>query len=178
MTIDNVLASVAVRDLKAAAAWYEKLFRRPPDSTPMPEVVEWKFARGGWLQVYQLPERAGGGSCTLAVNDIDEVVAHLQSLGIDTSEQTSGTKIKTVMITDLDGITSPLPNDRPRDGAVVLIQLRFQKLGALNQRRPPELDGFNPSSFQQLGMFWFWMIHQILVASEAGANRRRPLCYT
>jgi hypothetical protein len=68
MTIDNALASLAVKDLKAAAAWYEKLFRRPADSTPMPEVAEWKFDRGGWLQVYQLPERAGSGSCTLAVS--------------------------------------------------------------------------------------------------------------
>jgi hypothetical protein len=67
MKIDNALASLAVKDLKAAAAWYEKLFRRPADSIPMPEVAEWKFERGGWLQVYQLPERASGGSCTLAV---------------------------------------------------------------------------------------------------------------
>jgi len=27
----------------------------------MTNVAEWKFDRGGWLQVYQLPERAGGG---------------------------------------------------------------------------------------------------------------------
>jgi predicted enzyme related to lactoylglutathione lyase len=103
MTIDNALASVAVKDLKAAAKWYENLFRRPADSTPMPEVAEWKFARGGWLQVYQLPERAGGGSCTLAVSNIDEMVVHLQSLGIDTSERSSGAKVKTVMIVDPDG---------------------------------------------------------------------------
>jgi len=31
------------------------------------------------------------------------VVAHLQSLGIDTSDRTSGQKVKTVMITDPDG---------------------------------------------------------------------------
>jgi hypothetical protein len=43
MTIDNALASLAVKDLKAAATWYEKLFRHPADSTPMPEVMEWKF---------------------------------------------------------------------------------------------------------------------------------------
>jgi hypothetical protein len=49
----------------------------------MPEVAEWKFERGGWLQVYELPERAGRGSFTLAVSDIDEVVAHAQKLGID-----------------------------------------------------------------------------------------------
>ena len=103
MKVDNVLASVAVKDLKSSAAWYEKLFRRPADSTPMPEVAEWKFERGGWLQVYQLPERAGGGSCTLAVSDIENVVAHLQTLGIDTSERPSSAKVKTVMITDPDG---------------------------------------------------------------------------
>jgi predicted enzyme related to lactoylglutathione lyase len=51
MTIENALASVAVKDLKAAAAWYEKLFGRPADSTPMPEVAEWKFGRGGFTQV-------------------------------------------------------------------------------------------------------------------------------
>jgi len=103
MKIDNALASVAVKDLKAASAWYGKLFRRPADSTPMPEVAEWKFERGGWLQVYQLPERAGAGSCTLAVRDIAGVIAHLNSLGIDTSNASSGAKVKTVMITDPDG---------------------------------------------------------------------------
>jgi predicted enzyme related to lactoylglutathione lyase len=103
MKIDNALASVAVKDLKAASAWYEKLFVRPADSTPMPEVAEWKFERGGWLQVYELPERARAGSCTLAVSDIAKVIARLKSLGIDTNEASSGSKVKTVMITDPDG---------------------------------------------------------------------------
>ena len=103
MKIDNALASIAVKDLEAASVWYEKLFGRPADSTPMPEVAEWKFERGGWLQVYELAERAGHGSCTLAVSDIAGAIAHLQSLGIDTSEASSGAKVKTVMITDPDG---------------------------------------------------------------------------
>jgi hypothetical protein len=103
MKIENALASIAVKDLKAASAWYENLFGRPADSTPMPEVAEWKFERGGWLQVYELADRAGAGSCTLAVSDIGGVIAHLQSLGIDTSEGSSGAKVKTVMITDPDG---------------------------------------------------------------------------
>lgn len=103
MKINNAIASIAVKDLKAAAAWYEKLFGRPADSTPMPELAEWKFERGGWLQVYELPERAGAGSCTLAVSDISSVIAHLQGLGINTGEASSGAKVKTVMITDPDG---------------------------------------------------------------------------
>ena len=103
MKIDNAIASVPVKNLKTASSWYEKLFRQPTDSTPMPEVAEWRFPRGGWLQVYQLPERAGNGSCTLAVSNLEEVIAHLESLGIDTSQRTSGEKVKTVMITDPDG---------------------------------------------------------------------------
>jgi predicted enzyme related to lactoylglutathione lyase len=103
MSIDNVLASVAVKDLKIAVAWYEQLFERPADSTPMPEIAEWRFKRGGWLQVYELPERAGHGSFTLAVSDIEEIVTHAQKLGIDTSNRSSGEQVKTLMITDPDG---------------------------------------------------------------------------
>jgi hypothetical protein len=67
MSIKNALASVAVKDVNAAIDWYAKLLGKQPDSRPMPEVAEWKFERGGWLQIYQLPERAGSGSFTLAV---------------------------------------------------------------------------------------------------------------
>lgn len=69
----------------------------------MPEVVEWKFERGGWLQVYQLAARAGSGSFTLAVSNLDDHVTQLDKLGIDTSERSSGAKVKTLMISDPDG---------------------------------------------------------------------------
>jgi hypothetical protein len=59
MTIKNALASVAVKDLKTFVHWHEKIFGRSPDSTPMPEVAEWKFPGGGWLQVYALAEPDG-----------------------------------------------------------------------------------------------------------------------
>lgn len=103
MKIQNAIASVAVTDLPSALRWYEALLGRPADSTPMPEVAEWKFPRGGWLQVYQLRERAGTGSCTLAVGDIEELVAHLRGLGIEAPERSSGAQVQTVMITDPDG---------------------------------------------------------------------------
>jgi hypothetical protein len=103
MSIKNALASVAVKDLNAAIAWYAELLGKPPDSRPMPELAEWKFERGGWLQVYQLPERAGTGSFTLAVDNLDDHVAQLTKLGIDTSQRSSGNKVKTLMIADLDG---------------------------------------------------------------------------
>ncbi len=102
MPIMNALASVAVKDLDSATKWYQKLFGRPA-SRPMREVAEWGFERGGWLQVYQLPERAGSGSFTLAVSSMEEQVAHLEKLNIDTGHRTSGKKVKTLMITDPDG---------------------------------------------------------------------------
>ena len=100
MLIENAFGSVPVRDLKAAVAWYGLLIGRPADSTPMPDVAEWKFKGGGWLQIYQLPERAGFGSVTLAVSSIDDIAAQVEKLGVDTSQRTS---VKTLMITDLDG---------------------------------------------------------------------------
>lgn len=103
MSIDNVLASVAVKDLKAAVEWYTQLLGRPADCTPMPEVAEWKFERGGWLQVYELPERAGCGSFTLAVTDLDAIVQQVQKLGVGTKNRSTNAKLKTLMIVDLDG---------------------------------------------------------------------------
>lgn len=103
MTIDNAIASVAVKNLATAVAWYQALLGRVADSRPMPEVAEWRFPRGGWLQVYQLPERAGHGSVTLAVSGIDEIAAHVAKLGVDTSQRTSDGKVKTLMIVDPDG---------------------------------------------------------------------------
>jgi len=103
MSIDNALANVAVKNLQAAVAWYERVLEKPADCMPMPDVAEWKFPRGGWLQVYQLAQRAGGGSFTLAVSDIDEIIARARKLGIDTSHTSSSPKVKTLMITDPDG---------------------------------------------------------------------------
>jgi predicted enzyme related to lactoylglutathione lyase len=103
MPIRNAIASLAVSDLELALPWYERLLGRPADSRPMAEVAEWKFEGGGWLQVYQRPERAGLGSVTLAVSDIDEQAAHLQQCGIETGERSSGPKVETLMFLDPDG---------------------------------------------------------------------------
>jgi len=103
MSIKNALASVAVNDLPSAVQWYEKLFGRAPDSRPMPEVAEWKFEGGGWLQVYQGPERAGSGSFTLAVSSLDEELANLNRCGIASGKQIVTEKVKVLMIKDPDG---------------------------------------------------------------------------
>lgn len=103
MSIKNALASVAVKDLTAVVEWYERLLGRPADSRPMSELAEWKFERGGWLQLYQNADRAGSGSLTLSVNDLDEQVSHLRKCGLDAGQQIISEKAKIVMIKDPDG---------------------------------------------------------------------------
>ncbi len=103
MTIRNAIASLAVRDLGTSQAWYQRLFGRPADSSAMPGLAEWHFEGGGWLQVYQLPQRAGQGSVTLSVSNIDEQIAQVQAWGGDTSERSANAQVKTLMITDPDG---------------------------------------------------------------------------
>jgi hypothetical protein len=102
MAITNALASLAVRDLSAASEWYEKLLG--PGSRPMPEVVEWQLRRGGGLQVYSAPDRAGQGSCTLIVDDIDDIADKLRTAGVAAKvEPARNDQVDTVMIQDLDG---------------------------------------------------------------------------
>jgi hypothetical protein len=103
MTITNAFASVAVNDQKQSVKWYERIFGRPPDSTPSSELAEWQFEQGGRLQVYQLTERAGRGSFTLAVSNINEQIAALRKVGIDPGTPMINEKIKVVMIKDPDG---------------------------------------------------------------------------
>ncbi|HEY1067573.1 MAG TPA: VOC family protein [Pirellulales bacterium] len=103
MSIDNALASLAVKDLAVSLEWYERILGRPADSQPMPGLAEWKFARGGGLQVYQLPERAGSGSCTLSATQLEELIARLDQQGVNTEERTANALVKTVMIVDPDG---------------------------------------------------------------------------
>ncbi len=103
MSIRNALASVAVKDVDAAIRWYEKLLGRPADSRPMSEVAEWKFERGGWLQVYQSTERIGLCSVTLAVDQIDEERSGLARRGIHAGEPVRAAKVNLLMIKDPDG---------------------------------------------------------------------------
>jgi catechol 2,3-dioxygenase-like lactoylglutathione lyase family enzyme len=100
--ITNALASLAVRDLTAATEWYEALLGTARH--PMPDVSEWQLPNGGGLQVYLAPDRAGHGSCTLLVDDIDEIASRLRSSGLapDAKPVQHG-PVDTVMIRDPDG---------------------------------------------------------------------------
>jgi predicted enzyme related to lactoylglutathione lyase len=102
MTIDNALASVAVKDIDKSTTWYAELLGSK-GHRPMPEVEEWMFQRGGGLQVYLGAERAGNCSFTLAVSDIETVARKLAAMGVPPGARTSNERVKTLMIKDPDG---------------------------------------------------------------------------
>jgi predicted enzyme related to lactoylglutathione lyase len=114
MAIQNALASVAVASLPDAVQWYESLLCRAPDSHPMPGLAEWSLPQGGWLQVYQLPKRAGQCSVTLAVDDIDEQGQQLQRMGVNIGRRSDSSSVRIIMVADPDGnhIAFAQPLDR------------------------------------------------------------------
>lgn len=103
MAITNAFATVAVNDQKQSVKWYEKIFRRPPDTTPSTELAEWHFEQGGKLQVYLLKERAGRGSFTLAVSSLKDEIESLRKVRIDPGTPMISENTKVVMIKDPDG---------------------------------------------------------------------------
>ncbi len=101
MIASNALASIPVRNLDSAREWYSQFLG--PGSQPMDEVVEWQLERGGGLQLYESPERAGFGSCTLVVTDIDDVARQLQAIGVAPPEPTRTDQVDVIMVQDPDG---------------------------------------------------------------------------
>ena len=103
MTVKNALAGVAVADLDRAVAWYATALGRQPDSRPMPEVAEYSFPTGGWLQLFADKERAGKSSVTLTVDNLDARIKELAAAGIVAGEPTNTDFVDTATVTDPDG---------------------------------------------------------------------------
>lgn len=87
MTIDHVLAVVAVSHFDVSLDWYARLFDTPATNVPMPgNLAEWRVADTGWLQVFHDPERAGTSMVNFAVDDLDQHYADLHARSVDTDD--------------------------------------------------------------------------------------------
>lgn len=102
MSINNVLAGVAVKNLDSSAKWYEQLIGHA-GKHPMKEVFEWSLPGGGVLQVFEDPKRAGSSSVTFAVKGIDDHVAQLSERGVRIGRRTKSDAVSTAIVEDLDG---------------------------------------------------------------------------
>jgi hypothetical protein len=102
--IMNVFASVPVLQLEPAVEWYQHLFG-PATSRSTPDLAEWRVPSGGGLRLHQHPDRAGRGSFTVFVSDIEHQAAELDAVGVPEAEQDLDrtSEMETITIRDPDG---------------------------------------------------------------------------
>jgi glyoxylase I family protein len=108
MSIDQVLAVVAVSDMTTARPWYELLMGRPEDNHPMETLVEWRITDNAWVQVFHDPQRAGSTLLNFAVDDLDEHVAEIIGRGLvpgDIETANKGVRLSTIIDPDGNRIT-------------------------------------------------------------------------
>lgn len=85
MTMEVLFAGVPVADLRAALAWYGKLFGRPADIVPNDDEAMWRVNGNGWLYVIEDADRAGQTVVTVSVANLDQFVADLTNRGMSTT---------------------------------------------------------------------------------------------
>lgn len=105
ITVDHVLAVVAVRDFDRGHHWYEQLLGAPATNVPMAgNLAEWRITNGGWLQVFHDPGRAGTSMVNLAVADLDGDVEAIRERGIEPGEVITANKgVRLCTVLDPDG---------------------------------------------------------------------------
>ena len=103
MTTKNVLAGIPVSNLDEAVEWYTHLLNRRPDSRPMPEVAEWHFPDGAWLQLFSDVRRAGTSSTTFVESDLASRISSLDRLRIQVLSESASDLVKTAVVNDPDG---------------------------------------------------------------------------
>lgn len=103
MSMQNVMAALAVKDLAAAVGWYTKLLGRGPTEAPMEGLVEWEFPGGGWLQVYEKAKLAGLGSITILDDDLESRIASLSTAKIRVDAEKTSDLASIAVVLDPDG---------------------------------------------------------------------------
>lgn len=100
---NGLMASISVGREKTATDWYTRLFGREPDARPMTGLVEWRFAETFGLQIWEDPQRAGGSTVVIDVDNLDAVTVRLRAAGIEHEEPAPGGGRRILPIVDPDG---------------------------------------------------------------------------
>src|SRR5258708_28056872 len=104
MAVHHLFAGVAVAQLEAALAWYERFLGRPPDMRPNDTEAVWQLTDGGSVYVVADEERAGKSLVTIMVDDIDADLAGMEERGIVTGPvDTAPGLFRRTALTDPEG---------------------------------------------------------------------------
>jgi predicted enzyme related to lactoylglutathione lyase len=114
MSVNRVLAGIAVADVDAAIPWYELLFGRPADELPMEGLAEWHVTSGGVVQLVASAERAGRSLLTLDFEDLRRELAAMRDRGLDAGQVDDTTSEKMLIATTTD----------PEGNAITLVEQR------------------------------------------------------
>jgi predicted enzyme related to lactoylglutathione lyase len=114
MSVNRVLAGVAVADVDAALPWYEQLFGRPADATPMGGLAEWHFGAGAVVQLVESGERAGRSLLTLDFEALERELDSMRERGLDAGplDDTASDKVLIAATTDPEGNAITLVQQR------------------------------------------------------------------
>jgi hypothetical protein len=102
--ITYVFAGISVADRDVAAAWYTELLGKPPDFLPHDGEAVWQLTPNASLYVVVDAERAGQSVATLAVDDLEALVARLEARNVVVGEieEIPGAGRKAIAV-DVDG---------------------------------------------------------------------------
>ncbi len=80
--VTEVFAGIPVDDFETARGWYEIFAGRPPDVAERPNEAVWRLAQSGGIHVVADDARAGSGTVTLIVDDLERHVGFIALRGI------------------------------------------------------------------------------------------------
>ncbi len=101
MSIQGIYACIAVSDFTAGVDFYIRLMGREPDDRPMPNMVQWR--RGGGLQIWHDPARAGHSRTTIVVPVMATERQRLEGTGMTLGPDVAGDWGIVVQLADPDG---------------------------------------------------------------------------
>lgn len=100
---NGLTATINVGGEDTATEWYTRLLDKEPDARPMTGLVEWRFAETFGIQIWEDPERAGGSTVVIDVDDLDSLTGRLDAAGIEHDEPVPGGGRRVLPIVDPDG---------------------------------------------------------------------------
>lgn len=102
MTLNRVLAGIAVRDVDQATPFYEALFARPADARPMDGLAEWHVPSSGVVQLVENREGAGHSILTLDYADLAGEVEAMRERGLEVGpiDDTTSDKVLIAVVRD------------------------------------------------------------------------------
>lgn len=82
MNLTSIIPVLAVDSLEQVHDFYKALFGET-DIEPEAGIAEWEVAEGHYLQVVEIPERAGSGAVVVGCTDVAAFVARARERGVE-----------------------------------------------------------------------------------------------